>query len=83
MKAAALAGKGAGAPPPQLWKWQLASRPTWRELDALDFRELATAIMLHNVYETVRAWKSGKASPEERKQYAELVKAGVVGVKVK
>ena len=81
MIAAGRAAKNKGPLPPQLWKAQIASPPTWDELDRMRYREVITMTALQNVYDVVKLWASGKAHthPETMKIYAQLVKDGIVG----
>lgn len=83
MKAAALAARGKGPIPPALWRWHIAGNPSWSEFDNADFRELICAITLHNVYDAVKAFASGRPSPDQMKVYTELVGAGIAGKDVK
>lgn len=83
MIAAGLAARGKGPMPPALWRWHITGNPSWSEFDSADFRELIQAITLRNVYDTVKAFTSGRPGPEQLKAYAELVGMGVAGKDVK
>jgi hypothetical protein len=83
MIAAGLAARGKGPLPPQLWRWHIAGNPTWSEFDSADYCALVHAIILKNVYDTVKAFTSGRPSPEQLKEYSRLVGMGVVGKDVK
>lgn len=83
MRAAALAAKGAGPLPPQLWRWSICGQPTWSEFDATPYRELVSTLVMQRVYETVQAWVKGRPSAEVSQHYAELVRDGIVGKDIK
>ncbi len=81
MRAAGRAAKNKGPLPPQLWKVQHASPPTWAEYERMSYREMVQTVALQNTYDVVKLWATGKAStdPQVLKHYAELVKEGIVG----
>ncbi len=83
MIAAGLAARGKGPMPPALWRWHITGNPSWSEFDDADFRELAGAITLKGIYDTVKAFSSGRPSAEQLKDYSRLVGLGVVGKDVK
>ena len=83
MRAAAVAAKGSGPLPPQLWRWQICGQPTWSEFDDTPYVQLVQSLILKRVYDTVQGFRSGNMSDSAKKYYAELVKEGIVGRGVK
>ena len=83
MIAAALAAKGEGPLPPALWRWHICGQPTHTEFDGMAYKELTEMLMLQRVYNTVKAWRTGKPDEASRKYYGELVADGIVGKGVK